>query len=279
MATKNRHLVHLHSNVVTNGEPKKVNSDLIKYGEIAINYASGNEQIQMKNVNNEIVTFSCTDKKLEERDEVIASAFGKLETEKASNIDVNSKIQAINYRIDSETNSINERINSNEEVAAEAFSKLEYEKASKEYVKNAVDEVIEIASSGGDMASFFGGVSNLTYGVEIQYGGGGNCSLPINRLNTLVEIPNNAGTYGSYYHLVISDEAKKYGGFNIIFHNTSGVEREVEIYVSEREYTKLNFDGKIFNLQNSDYLLIEIKLFGSVMSFTAKYLSGGGGNN
>ena len=54
----NRHLLHVRSNQVTNNEPKLPQSSDIRYGELAINYAKGNETISLKNSNDEIVSFN-----------------------------------------------------------------------------------------------------------------------------------------------------------------------------------------------------------------------------
>jgi len=55
MAEK-RHVQHIRSNVVNNGQPKLPVSDSILYGEIAINYAKGHETLSIKNDNGDIVT-------------------------------------------------------------------------------------------------------------------------------------------------------------------------------------------------------------------------------
>ena len=52
------HVIHKHSSVVTNGNPKLPTTSQIEYGEIAVNYAKDHETISLKNSNNEIVTFS-----------------------------------------------------------------------------------------------------------------------------------------------------------------------------------------------------------------------------
>jgi len=54
----NRHLLHVRSNQVTNNEPKLPQTTDIRYGELAINYAKGNETISLKNSNDEIVSFN-----------------------------------------------------------------------------------------------------------------------------------------------------------------------------------------------------------------------------
>ena len=58
MAKNFEHLIHKHTNVTTNGDPKLPTSSQIEYGELAVNYARGKETISLKNANNEIVAFS-----------------------------------------------------------------------------------------------------------------------------------------------------------------------------------------------------------------------------
>ena len=53
-----KHLLHVRSNQLVDGKAKLPTEDQIDYGEIAINYADGNEKISIKNQANEIVTFS-----------------------------------------------------------------------------------------------------------------------------------------------------------------------------------------------------------------------------
>jgi len=56
-----KHLIHAHSSVVTEGQPKLPTTDRIEYGELAVNFADGHETISLKNSNDEIVTFSSDD--------------------------------------------------------------------------------------------------------------------------------------------------------------------------------------------------------------------------
>lgn len=53
----NRKILHKRSNVATKGKPKLPTADQLDYGELAINYADGNETIAIKNSNNDIVSF------------------------------------------------------------------------------------------------------------------------------------------------------------------------------------------------------------------------------
>ena len=51
-------IIHKHSSVITeDGKPKLPNQDQIEYGEIAINYAVGEETISLKNSSNQIIEF------------------------------------------------------------------------------------------------------------------------------------------------------------------------------------------------------------------------------
>ena len=52
-----KHVSHLKSNVVQNGNPKLPTASQMLYGEIAVNYADGKERLSIKNDNNDIVTF------------------------------------------------------------------------------------------------------------------------------------------------------------------------------------------------------------------------------
>lgn len=50
-------ILHKRSNVVTDGSPKLPTADQLEYGELAINYAYGNETLSIKNKINDIVSF------------------------------------------------------------------------------------------------------------------------------------------------------------------------------------------------------------------------------
>lgn len=63
-------IINIHSNVVSNGVPKKPNASDIEKGEIAVNYATGKEKLFIKNEGGGIVDFSTTgqiDDKLAEK--------------------------------------------------------------------------------------------------------------------------------------------------------------------------------------------------------------------
>ena len=50
-------VIHKRSSVITDGKPKLPSSDVLDYGELAINYADGMEVITLKNTSNEIIEF------------------------------------------------------------------------------------------------------------------------------------------------------------------------------------------------------------------------------
>lgn len=52
-----KHLVHIHSVQTADGQPKIPDPSIMKYGELAINYAKGYETISIKNNSDEIVQF------------------------------------------------------------------------------------------------------------------------------------------------------------------------------------------------------------------------------
>lgn len=73
-----KHILHVKSNTVTNGNPKLPLPGDIEYGEIAINYADGHETISIKNSNDEIVTFPNMNI-IHDNEEVIAQALANEE--------------------------------------------------------------------------------------------------------------------------------------------------------------------------------------------------------
>lgn len=109
----NRHLIHAHSSVVTEGQPKLPSADRIEYGELAINFAKDNETISLKNSDNEIVTFSSMasiQKIIDANEYVTSAALNDLNnrlvdanddiTENANNItEINNDITEINNNI------------------------------------------------------------------------------------------------------------------------------------------------------------------------------------
>lgn len=79
-----KHLLHVKSSSVTNGNPKLPLPSDIEYGEIAINYADGYETISIKNSNNEIVTFPNSNT-IEQAEETIAQALSDLDERVTAN--------------------------------------------------------------------------------------------------------------------------------------------------------------------------------------------------
>ena len=85
MANRNgKHLLHVRSNQLIEGKPKLPTIDDIDYGEIAINYADGNEKISIKSSSDNIRTIStdeqndlkfATKERVAEIDEVVSKAF------------------------------------------------------------------------------------------------------------------------------------------------------------------------------------------------------------
>lgn len=79
-----KHLLHVKSSSVTNGNPKLPLPSDIEYGELAINYADGYETISIKNSNNEIVTFPNSNT-IEQAEETIAQALSDLDERVTAN--------------------------------------------------------------------------------------------------------------------------------------------------------------------------------------------------
>lgn len=85
MANRNgKHLLHVKSNQLIDGNPKLPTVDDIEYGEIAINYADGKEKISLKSSENNIKTISTdeqnelkfeTKERVAEIDEVVSKTF------------------------------------------------------------------------------------------------------------------------------------------------------------------------------------------------------------
>ena len=85
MANRNgKHLLHVRSNQLIEGKPKLPTIDDIDYGEIAINYADGNEKLSIRSSSDAIRTIStdeqndlkfATKERVAEIDEVVSKAF------------------------------------------------------------------------------------------------------------------------------------------------------------------------------------------------------------
>jgi len=76
-----KHLIHAHSSVVTDGQPKLPAAERIRYGEIAVNFAEGYETLSLRNSNDDIVTFSCDNainKKMEDNERVVSNSLNNL---------------------------------------------------------------------------------------------------------------------------------------------------------------------------------------------------------
>lgn len=89
-----KHLLHVRSNSVINGEPKLPTSDVIEYGELAVNYAKDNETLSLKNSNNDIVALNIhkVNKFMEE-----GGGGGKTYTNGDDYIDVNNTNDTISF--------------------------------------------------------------------------------------------------------------------------------------------------------------------------------------
>ncbi len=95
-----KHLIHAHSVVVNEGNPKLPDTNRIEFGEIAVNYAKGYETLSIKNNNNEIVTFSSDDavkKMINENERVVAESLNDLDT-RIKNLQ--NLINTLNSKID-----------------------------------------------------------------------------------------------------------------------------------------------------------------------------------
>ena len=85
-----KHLIHAHSSVVTEGEPKLPAASRIAYGEIAVNFADGHETLSIKNSNDDIVTFSSDEKLYDiiiENERTIATALNDMNDRISDNMD------------------------------------------------------------------------------------------------------------------------------------------------------------------------------------------------
>lgn len=117
MANRNgKHLLHVRSNQLIEGKPKLPTIDVIDYGEIAINYADGNEKISIKSSSDNIRTISTdeqnelkfeTKERVAEIDEVVSKAFDTMN--KSCGFDANMYYTPQNELI-SNTSSLSEAI-------------------------------------------------------------------------------------------------------------------------------------------------------------------------
>lgn len=133
-----KHLLHLKSNQLVEGKAKLPTPESIEYGEIAINYAAGNETISLKNANNEIVTFSSNSQQ-------DGKYMAKGHTVNAKEIETDPVLNGADIKIDGytvdtglneqlvivETDTVNQalgklekHVNDNEEVTSKAMNVL-----------------------------------------------------------------------------------------------------------------------------------------------------------
>lgn len=88
------HIQHYHS--TTGGTPT---ADNLMMGEIAINTMDGNEQLFIKNTNNEVVTFKsyeAVEKIIVENELITASSLNDLKNNKQDNLSSGQNIKTIN---------------------------------------------------------------------------------------------------------------------------------------------------------------------------------------
>lgn len=123
MAKNFEHIIHKNSSVVVDGSPKLPTSSQLEYGEIAVNYANGQETISLKNSNNEIVTFS-SDKKFEETEHAISLSLNDLNERINNNMTklngIDTKFDNVNDNIDS----LEAKLSNAQRVTAAALNEL-----------------------------------------------------------------------------------------------------------------------------------------------------------
>jgi hypothetical protein len=128
MSKNVRHIQHVKSSVVENGQPKLPTASVIVEGEIAVNYADGFETLSIKTSSGNIATFSSdnyyTEKKLgsgftgensantvtsviEENEEIVSTALNDLDTKKLD-VSAYTPTDLSNYYTKSETSGASE---------------------------------------------------------------------------------------------------------------------------------------------------------------------------
>ena len=110
-----KHLVHAHSVVVTEGNPKLPAASRIEYGEIAVNYAEGHETLSIKNSNDDIVTFSSDDaikKIIIDNEKVVANSLN----------DINGRITQLDENVTEMSGDVDDKI---EELSSDVDDKIE----------------------------------------------------------------------------------------------------------------------------------------------------------
>ena len=130
-----RHLQHIKSSQA-NKIPTA--ADLM-YGEIAVNYANGSEQLFIKNSNDEIVPF-VSGKVIEENELAIAAGMAQLNDEKADKEDLNLKADKTDIE------ELEQVIEDNELVTSSALNYL------NEQVENITSSVQEVQTNIGQLS-------------------------------------------------------------------------------------------------------------------------------
>jgi hypothetical protein len=113
----NKHLIHAHSSVITEGQPKLPSVDRIEYGELAVNFAKGKETISLKNSDDEIVTFSSdvTIKSIIRKNEkVIANAL----------VDLDDRLKFANNDLELLSDNLDEKVGSIKYTTAASLKSL-----------------------------------------------------------------------------------------------------------------------------------------------------------
>ena len=110
-------VLHKRSSVITDGNPKLPSSEMLDYGELAINYADGAEVITLKNTSNEIVEFRSKnyfEDIINNNELVVSKALNEL-SEKVDNIEDDYKLadEAIKLELQGEIDATIQRLITN----------------------------------------------------------------------------------------------------------------------------------------------------------------------
>ena len=120
-------IIHKHSSVITDGQPKIPTENQLEYGELAINYGKGVETISFKNTNNEIVeikTKNYFDEKILLNSKDINTLEDKVNDIK-STIEGNELVTATAISdLDVRTNDIKLNVENNELITAAAITEI-----------------------------------------------------------------------------------------------------------------------------------------------------------
>ena len=110
-------VLHKRSSVITDGNPKLPSSEMLDYGELAINYADGAEVITLKNTSNEIVEFRSKNyfEDIINNNELVASKALNELSEKVDNIEDDYKLadEAIKLELQGEIDATIQRLITN----------------------------------------------------------------------------------------------------------------------------------------------------------------------